>query len=519
MPEKTLSRGEYIRLNLGFLAMVIGMFMAILDIQIVASSINEIQAAMSASSEEVAWVQTGYLIAEVVGIPLSGFLNRVFGIRKLFVMSAGGFVLSSMLCATAWDLHSLIAFRAIQGFAGAAMVPTTMAAAFTLFPGGRSMTQQVMIGMVATLAPSIGPTLGGWITQHMSWHWLFLVNVVPGIIAIAAVWLLIPRQKMNMNLLKRLDVIALIAMALFLGLLEWVVDEGPGDNWLQSRAIVEAGIVCLAAAAVFFWRVTKNDTPLVDITVFKDRNFASGAFIGSIMGFGLYGATFILPLFLAQVRGYSSFQIGQIMSVAGIAMFLTGPMAGALTRRLDARIVVALGLCLAATGTWLNGHLTSQSGFNELLWAQALRGCGLILTMVPVTNLALGTLPPERVANASGVFTVCRNLGGAIGISVLTTMLQHYNRLHQQEIFAGLSPARPEVQAFLSGAQARLQAAGVADPEGAAMAQLVMRAKLEATVMTYNNLFMTMAMSFAMVVLIVLMLDKPKATAAAQPAH
>lgn len=518
MPEEKLSRAEFIRLNLGFLAMVIGMFMAILDIQIVASSINEIQAAMSASSEEIAWVQTGYLIAEVVGIPLSGFLNRVFGMRKLFVMSAGGFVLASLLCAFAWNLPSLILFRAIQGFVGAAMVPTTMAAAFTLFPGGRSMLQQVMIGMVATLAPSIGPTLGGWITQHLSWHWLFLVNVLPGIVAIAAVWTLIPRQKTDFNLLKRLDVMALIAMALFLGLLEWVIDEGPGENWLESREIVQAGIVCLIASAVFFWRVTRHDTPLVDITVFKDRNFASGAFIGSIIGFGLYGATFVLPLFLAQVRGYSSFQIGQIMSVAGIAMFLAGPVAGALTRRFDPRLVVMIGLVMSASGTWLNGHLTSQSGFNELLWAQALRGSGLILTMVPVTNLALGTLPRERVANASGLFTVCRNLGGAIGISVLTTMLQHYGRLHEQEIFAGLSPARPEVQSFLSATQARLQAAGVANPETAAMSELVMRAKLEATVMTYNNLFLTMSMSFVLVMLVVLMLDNQKEPTP-QPSH
>ena len=182
-------------LNIGFFAMVIGMFMAILDIQIVASSISEIQAGVSASQEEIAWIQTGYLVAEVVGIPLSGFLNRAFGIRKLFIMSAVGFVSSSILCALSWDLDSLIFFRVIQGFSGAAMVPTTMAASFTLFPAGRSMTQQVMIGMVATLAPSIGPTLGGWITQHMSWHWLFLVNIVPGIAAITLVFLFIPKQK------------------------------------------------------------------------------------------------------------------------------------------------------------------------------------------------------------------------------------------------------------------------------------------------------------------------------------
>lgn len=510
--EKTSSG---LALNIGFFAMVIGMFMAILDIQIVASSIRQIQAGVSASQEEIAWIQTGYLVAEVVGIPLSGFLNRVFGIRRLFIMSAAGFVVSSVLCAMSWDLDSLIFFRIIQGFSGAAMVPTTMAASFTLFPAGRSMTQQVMIGMVATLAPSIGPTLGGWITQHASWHWLFLVNVVPGIAAITLVFLFIPKQKGEIALLKRLDVTALVAMALFLGLFEWIIDEGPGESWFQSSAIVKASIVCAVASVIFFRRALTSPVPLVDLRVFQDRNFASGALIGSVMGFGLYGSVFLLPLYLGQVRGYSSLQIGEIMSVAGLAMFIGGPIAGAMTRRYDPRFVVAFGLTLAAAGTWMNGHMTSESSFRELFWPQALRGAGLILTMVPTTNLALGTLPPERVANASGLFTVCRNLGGAIGIAVLTTMMLRFNQMHEQMIASGLSMSRPDVQTFLSTMTARMQAAGIPDPEGAALAQLVYRAKLEATVMTYNNLFLIMSMSFALVLLVVLMLDKPKQAAPA----
>ncbi|MEZ5953103.1 MAG: DHA2 family efflux MFS transporter permease subunit [Hyphomonas sp.] len=508
-----------VALNIGFFAMVIGMFMAILDIQIVASSIRQIQAGVSASQEEIAWIQSGYLVAEVVGIPLSGFLNRVFGLRKLFIISAGGFVISSILCALSWDLDSLILFRVLQGFAGAAMVPTTMAASFTLFPAGRSMNQQVAIGMVATLAPSIGPTLGGWITQHASWHWLFLINVVPGIIAITLVSLYIPRQKGDMALLRRLDLTAFVAMALFLGLLEWIVDEAPGDNWFESSTIVKATAVCAAAGFIFISRVLKSPTPLVDLTVFRDRNFASGALIGSVMGFGLYGSVFLLPLYLGQVRGYSSLEIGQVMSVAGIAMFIGGPLGGALTRRYDPRYVLALGLVLAACGTWMNGHLNSESGFRELLWPQAFRGMGLILTMIPTTNLALGTLPPDRVANASGLFTVCRNLGGAIGIAILTTMMIGYNQLHEQQIASGLSLSRPDVQSFLAMMTERMRAAGVADPEASAMAQLVYRTKLEAAVMTYNNLFLTMSMSFALILLVVLVLDKPKQVGSAQPAH
>ncbi|MBY9065277.1 DHA2 family efflux MFS transporter permease subunit [Hyphomonas sp. WL0036] len=505
-------------LHIGFLAMVIGMFMSILDVQIVASSIRQIQAGVAASGEEIAWVQTGYLIAEVVGIPLSGFLNRVFGIRRLFIISAGAFTVSSFLCALSWDLDSLVAFRAIQGFVGAAMVPTTMAAAFTLFPGGRSMTQQVMIGMVATLAPSIGPTLGGWVTEHLGWHWLFLINIVPGIAACVLVYLFVPKQKGDLNLLKRLDVLGFSAMALFLGSLEWVVDEGPAAGWFSDGDIRIATALCIISAAIFFYRAFSYHTPVVDLKVFGNRNFWSGSLLATIVGFGLYGSVYILPLFLGQVRGFSSLQIGHIMSISGLAMFIGGPLAGALTRRLDPRIVVGIGIALVMTGLWGNAQLTPQSGFDELFWPQALRGMGLILTMVPVSNLALGTLPPPQVANASGLFTVVRNLGGAIGIAALNTMTYHFTALHEQELGSRLDPSRPEVQAFLQQAEANAAAHGLADPSSTAIAQLVMRMKLEALTMTFNNLFMAMAMAFCFISLTLLVLKKP-INAPGGPAH
>lgn len=505
-------------LHIGFFAMVIGMFMSILDVQIVASSIRQIQAGVAASGEEIAWVQTGYLIAEVVGIPLSGFLNRVFGLRRLFILSAGAFTVTSLLCALSWDLDSLIFFRAIQGFAGAAMVPTTMAAAFTLFPGGRSMTQQVMIGMVATLAPSIGPTLGGWVTEHLGWHWLFLINIGPGIAACVLVYLFVPKQKGDFSLLRRLDVLGFAAMALFLGSLEWVVDEGPSAGWFTDRGIVYGATLCAVAGVIFFFRSFTYHTPIVDLMVFRNRNFWSGAVIATIVGLGLYGSVYILPLFLGQVRGFSPLQIGQIMSISGIAMFIGGPLSGALTKRYDPRLVVGMGIVLVTAGLWGNAQLTAQSGFNELMWPQALRGIGLIMTMVPVSNLALGTLPPPMVANASGLFTVVRNLGGAIGIAALNTLTYHFTALHEQEIASGLDPARPEVQAFLQQAEAAGAAHGLADPAASAYAQLVMRMKIEAMTMTFNNLFMAMAMAFCLMLLALLVLKKP-VNAPAGPAH
>ncbi len=498
-----------LKLNIGFFAMITGMFMAILDIQIVASSIRQIQAGVSASAEEVAWIQTGYLIAEVVGIPLSGFLIRVVGMRKLFAASAGGFVISSLLCALSWDLSSLVFFRVIQGFVGSAMVPITMTAAFTLFPGGRSMLQQVAIGMVATLAPSIGPTLGGWITEHTSWHWLFMINVVPGILAIIAVWICVPKQKADIALLKRLDIYSLVAMGVFLGTLEWVVEEGPAAGWFTDGEIVRMAVVCAVACGIFFWRALSVDTPAVDLRVFKNPSFASGALAGTVIGFGLYGGVYALPLFLGQVRGYSAMQIGGIMSVTGVAMFLFGPATGMLMRKMDPRILVVTGLLVGGAGVWMNGQLTAQSGFAELFWPQFLRGAGIMLTMVSATNIAISTLPPDMVGNATSLFTVCRNLGGAFGIAVMNTQLQHYNSLHLQELSAGLDPSRPEVQSFLESAADRMRALGVPDPEGSAMMQLGHMVQTEASVMTYNNLFQFMAFCFLGATLVVLFMKRP----------
>ncbi|MEQ1607533.1 MAG: DHA2 family efflux MFS transporter permease subunit [Hyphomonadaceae bacterium] len=519
-PPKPGTR-EFMLLNIGFFAMVIGMFMAILDIQIVASSIQQIQAGVSASAEEVAWIQTSYLIAEVIGIPLSGLLNRALSMRRLWVLSAAGFTLASTLCALAWDLNSLIVFRCIQGFLGAAMIPTTMAAAFTLFGPNRSMVQQVVIGMVATLAPSIGPTLGGWLTEHTSWHWLFLVNVIPGIIASVLVWRCLPKQPTQLSLIRNIDIIGLAAMALFLGAFEYVFEEGPTAGWFDDEHLVMWMFLCSLGGAIFFWRCFTRANPVVDLKVLQDKNFALGSMLAVVIGFGLFGSVYLTPLFLGTVRGYNSLQIGQIMSVGGIAMFIGGPIAGTLMRKTDPRYVLAFGLVLASIGLYWNSFLTADASFQELFWPQALRGAGLIMAMVPSNFVALGTLPPMKLPNATGLITVCRNLGGAVGLAGLNTMRLNYTNLHNQEISAGLDPSRPEVQDWLVQAEANLRASGISDPEFSALTQLARRMQIESNVMTFNNLFFVMSICFALMLLMVPLLNRPAPAGggAAQGAH
>src|SRR5690606_25526246 len=270
---------------------------------------------------------------------------------------------------------------------------------------------------------------------------------------------------------------------------------------------------------VFFWRSLTRSNPVVDLTIFRDRNFAVGSLVAAIVGLGLYGSVFVLPIFLSVVHDYNALQIGQIMSIGGIAMFLGGPVAGFLIRRYDARYVLVLGLALTAIGLYWNQFLTAESSFDELFWPQALRGAGIIIAMVPCNYIALGALPPAKLPNATGLLTVCRNLGGAIGLAALNTMRLNYNNLHTQELSAALDPSRPEVRSWLDEAESRLRMLGESDPATTAIAQLVQRMRLESEVMTFNNLFMAMALAFALMLLLTPLFSRPPLAGAPQAAH
>ena len=274
MMEATPTERIAPRRLVAFLIMVFGMFMSILDIQVVSASLTDIQAGLSASSTEVSWVQTAYLIAEVIAIPLSGFLSRALGTRLLFAISAAGFTVSSFLCGFASSIEQMIVWRAIQGFLGAGMIPTVFASAYTVFPRSKFYIVGPIIGLVATLAPTIGPTVGGVITDLMSWHWLFFINVVPGIIITVGVLALVDFDKPDFALLDHFDWFGLIAMAGFLGALEYVLEEGPQYEWLQDTSVATCAAISAVSAIAFFYRVLTAKEPIVDITAFTDRNFA-----------------------------------------------------------------------------------------------------------------------------------------------------------------------------------------------------------------------------------------------------
>src|SRR6201746_733651 len=511
-PPETISSRRLI----AFLIMVFGMFMSILDIQIVSASLTDIQAGLSASSSEVSWVQTAYLIAEVIAIPLSGFLSRALGTRLLFAISAAGFTIASFLCGFASWIEQMILWRAIQGFLGAGMIPTVFASAYTVFPRSKFHIVGPIIGLVATLAPTIGPTVGGFITDALSWHWLFFINVIPGIGITLAVLALVDFDEPNFALLDRFDWWGLITMAGFLGSLEYVLEEGPQYEWLQDTAVAICAAVCAVSAIAFFHRVLTADEPIVDIRAFTDRNFGIGCLISFCVGIGLYGLTYMYPRYLAEVRGYSALMIGETMFVSGITMFLTAPLVGRLMQKVDMRYIIASGLIIFALGSFQMTWITRDYDFMELLVPQILRGIGMMFAMVPTNNIALGTLAPDRVKNASGLFNLTRNLGGAVGLAVINQVLNDRTDLHitrlQERVHWGNATATETLNMFTQ----RMQ--GMGDAALMAMKQLSQIVHRQAVVMAYGDAFFMLTIFYFCLCLLVLLLKKP-AMAFLEPAH
>jgi len=498
-----------------FLAMCFGMFMAILDIQVVSASLTEIQAGLAASSDEITWVQTAYLMAEVVAIPLSGFLSRALGTRFMFAGAAAGFTLASLMCGMCTSMEQMIVWRAIQGFIGGGMVPTVFASAFTIFPRSRMSTITPLIGLVATLAPTIGPTVGGYLTDAFSWHWLFFINIVPGIVVTVAAITLIDFDEPNLSLFEAFDWLGLITMASFLGALEYVLEEGPRYNWFEDSTIELAAVVSASSAVIFLIRVILARNPIVDLRAFLDRNFAAGSAFSFILGIGLYGLTYLYPIYLGQIRGYNALMIGETMFVSGATMFFCAPAVGRLVTRVDPRMMLAAGFLIVAASNWQMTYVTKDWDFWELLVPQLLRGVGMMLAIVPITNLALSTLSPDRLKNASGLFNLTRNLGGAVGLAALNTVLNNRTDLHLARLHDAITWSHPEALERLSKLATRMRGS---DAQNMALKQLMALVHQQGVVMAFADVFLLLSLLFVgFAGLVVLMRRPPQLAGPAQP--
>ncbi|HEX3920216.1 MAG TPA: DHA2 family efflux MFS transporter permease subunit [Caulobacteraceae bacterium] len=446
-----------------FFVMAVGQFMALLDIQIVVASLSSIQGGLSASQDEIDWIQTAYLMAEIVMIPLSAYLAQALSTRWVFVGSAALFTVTSLACGAAWDLPSMVVFRAIQGFVGGAMIPLAFATGFSFFDGAKAAMATAVLGVISTLAPTLGPAIGGWITDTLGWRWLFFVNIAPGAAVAIALLLLGRYERAQPRLLLHIDWLHAASLALSLGGLQYVLEEGPQHQWLSDPYVAATTWVTVVATLVFFERCFFSPNPLVSLRPMRHQGFFAASVLSLVVGFCIFTSVFLTPIFLARVRDFSSLDIGGTVFVSGAFMALSAGPAAWLAARIDLRLLMAIGLVLYVISFWQMTTLGSEWGFWQLFLPQAVRGAAVLFTMVSVVGMAMRELPEEEVREASGLNNLMRNLGGAVGIALVNTWLLSFAMQHGAALVRALGQTPDQTMAAIYSI-GRLYAGAGIDP-------------------------------------------------------
>ena len=485
---------NWTKVFLGFGGMVVGQFMAMLDIQIVASSLVQIQSGIGATADEISWVQTIYLLAEVVIMPLTAYLTKMWGTRSFYVVAVIGFIITSMAVGLSSSVAMMIIFRALQGLFAGAMIPPVFATAMTVFPPEKRLTANVIVGLIVTLSSTIGPTLGGHLTDLLSWRWLFFINLPVGLLVIFLVGRYANFDKGDPSLSKGIDWWGLGLMTVFLLSMQYVLEEGNGDGWFDDSTILWLTVLAGLAGVAFIWRQLTYWQPIVSLAPFRDRNFTLGIVMTFVTGVSLFGGTFLMPIFLGQVRGFSSAEVGNTMLVTGLTMFLSAPIAGRVVRMMDARIAMIGGFALAAWSIQLGARVTDQWGFNEFFLLQVGRGLGTMIAMIAAQQMSVASLPVTMMKDASGLINLIRNVAGAIGLAVLSTILSHQGAIHYMDLASAAGQANASSAAMMDGLTAMMTEGGMADPEGTARKAMSLMIHRQAAVLSFGDAFAVLAL-------------------------
>jgi MFS transporter, DHA2 family, multidrug resistance protein len=417
----------------------LGAFMAVLNIQIVNASLADIQGAIGAGIDDGGWISTSYLIAEIVVIPLSGWLAQVFSVRLYLLTNAVLFLVFSAACALAQDLPQMIALRAVQGFTGGVLIPMAFTLIITLLPKAKQPIGLALFAISATFAPAIGPTIGGYLTENFGWEYIFYVNLVPGAIMIGMLYFSLEATPMKLSQLAQGDWAGIITMAIGLAALQTVLEEGNKDDWFGSPFIVRLAWIAAIALTLFVAIELIEKRPLLNLRILFRRNFGLGVLANFLLGVALYGSVYILPVYLSRIQGYNSEQIGMVLAWTGLPQLLLIPLVPRLMRRIDPRIVIGVGFVLFAASNFMNIYMTNDYATDQLFWPNVVRAIGQALVLTPLSAVATAGIEVENAGSASGLFNMMRNLGGAIGIAVLQTVLTKREQYHSNVLSQSVS--------------------------------------------------------------------------------
>ena len=421
----------------------------LIDTSIVNVAIPHMMGNLGATLDEIAWVSTSYIIANVIVIPMSGWLSAYFGRKRYFTGSIALFTLASFFCGSSHSLFALIFWRVIQGIGGGALLSTAQATLYESFPPEEAGTGMAIFGVGVMVGPTLGPTLGGWITDNYSWPWIFYINVPLGIIA-AILTVTYVNDAAHQERADKIDYLGIIFLTLCVGSLQWMLERGERYDWWDSRLVTMLGVTALLSGIALIWRELTVDEPVINFRILKSRQLSAGVSLGLLLGFALYGSVFILPVFLQQLLQMTAWQTGKIILPGAIASAVTMAVVGRNAMRLDARYTVVAGALLFFWSMLKMSHLTSASGQQDLFWPLILRGVGLGLIFVPLTNATMADLKVKDLAQGTGMFNLMRQLGGSLGIAVMATLLARFMASEKALLTEHVGASDPETLNRLS---------------------------------------------------------------------
>jgi DHA2 family multidrug resistance protein len=494
-------------------AVMFATFMEVLDTTVVNVSLPHVAGSLSASIDESTWALTSYLVANAIILPLSGWLSRQFGRKRLLMLSVTGFTVSSFFCGLAWSLPALITFRIIQGTTGGALQPLSQAVMLEAFPPERRGKAMAFWGLGIVTAPILGPVLGGWLTDSYSWRWVFYINIPVGLASL----LMMQRYVFDPPYVGRrstkVDWTGIGLLALGIGALQILLDKGQEDDWFESGFMTTLAVVSAVSLVLFLWHELETAQPVVDLRVFRNRTYAAGVLLITNVGFVLYGSLVLLPIFLQTLLGYPSLQAGIALSPRGVGSFLAMPVVGILLGRVDARRLLGAGLVTGAlTLYWLSG-LNLGAGYWDIFWPQLIQGVALALLFVPLTTITMDPIPREAMGNATSIFNLMRNIGGSLGIAVATTLLARRQQQHTSVLASHVDAYSPQARALLDQMRGAFLARGsdavtAAQQAEAAIAGMVRR---QAAMLSFTDVFRVLAFLFVALVPLLALMRSPRA--------
>jgi MFS transporter, DHA2 family, multidrug resistance protein len=498
------------------IAAMIGSFMAILNIQITNASLLNIEGGIGTGVDNGSWISTSYLIGEIIVIPLTDFLSRVFSFRRYMLASAALFAAFSVACAFTHDLPSMIAMRGLQGFAGGVLIPMAFTLVLTKLPKPQQPIGLAIFALSVTFAPAIGPTIGGYLTENYGWQTIFFVNVVPTIVMVSALYLTLERKPMQLALLREGDWAGILTMAVGLSALQTVLEEGNKDDWFSSPFILRLAVVAVVSLSLFIWIELSVEKPLLRLRLLKQRNFGFGTIAVTLLGFALFGSVYILPAYLGQAQGYNSEQIGAVLAWTGLPQLLLIPLVPKLMQRFDTRYIAITGLLIFAYSCFMNTAMSPDYAGDQLWIPNIVRAIGQAMVLTPLTSVTTGGIAPQDAAAASGISNMLRNLGGAIGTAVLATVITKREQFHSNIIGQSVTLSREEVRGRIAQLTNFFIAHGVPDPAAAgqqAIVALGKAVKQQALVMGFSDTFAVIGAVLVFAAIAVLFTRKVKAAA------